>query len=73
MSSEESSTEEGKEMLKVKKHSWRKPIDEMFTKLDSSTYSLTSPQARRQMKHRVLGEVSNRSTVEDAPKWVVYN
>ena len=72
MSSEESVSDEGEEVLKVKKLSWRKPIvEDMLKKLDSTLYSSKSPQARRQMKRRVLGEVSNREIVEDAPKWAI--
>ena len=73
MSSEESS-EEGVEILKIKKPPWRKPvIDDMFKRLDSVSHYLKSPQARIQMKRRVLGEVSNRATAEDAPKLAVIN
>ena len=64
MSSEESVSEE--DVLKVKKPSWRKPIvDDMFKKLDSVSQAIKSPQARRQMKRRVLGEAFNRSVAVD--------
>ena len=74
MSSEVSTSEKGEEILKVNKPSWRKTVVEnMFEKLDRASYNNKSPQAKRQMKRRVLGEVSNRSRIEGAPKWVVNN
>ena len=72
--SSEVSTSEGEEILKIKKPPWRKSIvGQMFDKLDSTSFSLKSPQAKRQMKRRVLGEASNRQRMEDAPKWAVSN
>ena len=47
MSTEESSQEEGEEILKIRKPAWRKPIiDDMFKRLDKTAFSVKSPQAR---------------------------
>ena len=68
MSSEESVTDEGEEVLKIRKLSWRKPVvDEMFEKLDSAANTSKTPQARRQMKRRVLGEASNDPSLKMPP------
>lgn len=51
MSSKESVLDEGKEVLKIRKPSWRKSVvEEMFKKLDGAAFSTKTPQARRQMK-----------------------
>ena len=72
MSSEESMSDEGEEVLKVKKPPWRKPIvEDMLKKVDITLYSNKNPPARRQIKRRVFDELSKREIVEDAPKWAV--
>ena len=59
-------------MLKVKKPYWRKTIiDDMFTKLDKVSLANKIPQARRQIKIKVLGEASNKSVAADTPTWVI--
>ena len=64
MSNEMSTSEEGEEILKLKKHSWQKTVvEDILEKLGRVSYNNKSPQAKRYMKRRVLGEVSNRNII----------
>ena len=48
MSSEVSTSEEGEEILKVNKPSWRKTVvEDMLEKLGKASYNNKSPQAKR--------------------------
>ena len=72
ISCEDSGTDNGEEVLIVRTLPWRSSrMDHMFANLDKQSLSNKSPQSRRQMKRRVLGECSlqPRCTVE-LPKWV---
>ena len=74
MSSEESDVDDGDEVLTIHPLPWRAAnVDSLFHKLDETTLKSKSPQARRQMKKRVLGADSNRACPSDAgvPSWAV--
>ena len=63
MSSEESDLDNEEEVLTLHPLPWRaEKVDMLFRKLDEITLKAKSPQARRQMKRRVLGAVSGRSS-----------
>ena len=74
MSSEESDIDEDEEMLTLHPLPWRAQVDTLFHKLDEVTIKAKSPQARRQMKRRVLGTVSGRSCPTNAgiPSWSLH-
>lgn len=72
MSSEESEDE------KIVVHSipWRSSyVDRMFKKIDEFCTDKKSPQARRQMKDRIVGTTSSRclpsSDIIDVPEWAL--
>ena len=74
MSSEESDVDNEDEVLTLHPLPWRaEKVDTLFRKLDEITLKAKSPQARRQMKKRVLGIESNRSTpsIAGVPSWAV--
>ena len=74
MSSEESEIDEEDEVLTIHPLPWRSAkVDALFHKLDETTFKAKSPQARRQMKKRVLGTESSRSYPSSAgvPSWAV--
>ena len=75
MSSEESSMDEGEEVLKIHSLPWRSSkVNKMFSSLDMEASKSKTPQSKRQRKRRVTGETSLRSmpTPSDLnlPNWV---
>ena len=59
VSSEESGTDDGEEVLIIRPIPWRSArVCHMFRELDRQSLTNKSPQSRRQMKRRVLGENS---------------
>ena len=71
MSSEESGEDEG-EVLIRRRLSWRaERVKDFFKKLDDNVRAEKSPQARCQMKKRVLGEASSRPLPAGMSKWAV--
>ena len=72
MSSEESGEDEGEEVLIRRRLSWRaERVNDFFKKLDDNVWAEKSPQARRQMKKRMLGEASSRPLPAGMSKWAV--
>jgi hypothetical protein len=74
MSSEESDLDDEEEVLSLRPLPWRaEKVDTLFRKLDDITLKAKSPQARRQMKRRVLGVESSRSSpsIAGIPSWAV--
>ena len=71
VSSEESGEDEG-EILIHRRLSWRaERVNDFFKKLDDNVRAEKSPQARRQMKKRMLGEASSRPLPAGMSKWAV--
>ena len=61
MMSSEDSADEDEQFLKVKVLPWRgELVNKMFADLDIISKKEKSPQARRQLKGRKLGETSTR-------------
>ncbi len=51
---------------------WRSDyVSSMFRKIDDYCHAKKSPQARRQMKSRIVGSRSNRVAPPDLPQWAV--
>jgi len=73
MSSEDSAEEEdGEEVLTVKPLAWRAQIvNKMMADLDLICKKDKSPQSRRQLKARKIGETSTRPPPQWAPTWSV--
>ena len=73
MSSEESGIDDENEVIIVKSLPWRSVhVGQMFRRLDDKGLEEKSPQARRQTKKRVTGEISSRpKPVGDLPPWAV--
>ncbi len=73
MSSEESATDGEDEVMLVKTLPWRSEyVEELFWRLDYKALVEKSPQARRQMMHRVIGDPSSRPRpIGDLPSWAV--
>ena len=73
MSSDESATDEDDEVIVVKQLPWRSVhVGQMFRHLDDKGLKEKSPQARRQMKRRVKGHISNcPRPIGDIPSWAV--
>ena len=72
MSSEDSTEDDGDEVLMVRPLPWRSSrVEEMFQEIDKMNLEGKTPQSRRQMKRRVLGEMSRRprSCNTDLPQW----
>ena len=71
VSSEESGTDDGEEVLIVRPIPWRSArVHHMFRELDRQSLTDKSPQSRRQMKRRVLGENSTRPQCNrELPQW----
>ena len=71
MSSDESCTENGDEILMVHPLPWLSPsVNSFKDELDKKVANEKSPQARRQMKRRVLGVPSNRpKPARELPEW----
>lgn len=68
MSSEESE----EETIVVHPLPWRSDyMNQMFKRVDEYVNSKKSPQARRQMKERVVGSPSPRPCVDEAPRWAI--
>ena len=68
MSSEESDGED----IVIHPLPWRSArVDEVMSKIDAYILKQKSPQARRQMKSRKVGTISERSQPVDAPRWAV--
>jgi len=66
MSSEESGPDDS---IIVHPLPWRSQhVDNMFEKVDRYNDGKRSPQARRQMKRRILGDLSSREAPQ-LPKW----
>lgn len=76
MSSEESGFDDGDEILITRPLPWRSPrVDQLFKELDKHSLSEKSPQARRQMKHRSVGNPSTRPCCvrDGVPEWAFSN
>ena len=76
MSSEESGNEENEDILLVHPLVWRSgKVNQFFSLLDEKAMEGKSPQARRQMKKRVKGDVSARDPPgpfsSSLPKWAL--
>lgn len=73
MSSEESGVDDENEVIILKSLPWRSVhVGQLFRRLDEKGLEEKSPQARRQMKKRVTGEISCRPRpVGDLPPWAV--
>ena len=71
MSSEESGTEDGQEVLFVRPLPWRAlSVKNVFDEIDRQNLAAKSPQSRRQTKRRVTGESSSRPrTTLELPQW----
>ena len=70
MSSDESDTEDGEEILVVHPLPWlSEAVVQFKTTLDQEITSTKKPQARRQMKKRVLGNPSTRAIPDGVPRW----
>ena len=71
MSSEESGTDDGEQVLIMHALPWRSNrVDQMFHNLDKNALSLRSPRGRRQMKRRVasLPSIRPQCQIEGMPK-----
>ena len=72
MSSEESCEEDGEEVIIVHSLPWiSSRVAEFKRTLDSYTAKSKSPQARRQMKKRVIGKESSRPVPGNFPEWAI--
>lgn len=74
MSSEESATEDEEEIIIVRPLPWRSTrYDTILRGVDDIVRKEKSPQARRQMKKRVLGVASTRPkpSSKDIPTWAL--
>ena len=73
MSSEESGVDYENEVIILKSMPWHSVhVGQLFHRLDVKGLEDKSPQARRQMKKRVTGEISCRpSPIGDLPSWAV--
>ena len=74
MSSEESGNEDEEEILFIRPLLFRSAkVDRFFGMLDDRVKESKSPQARRQMKKRVRGDVSTRGLPvgHNYPKWAL--
>ena len=73
-SSDESDTDDGKEIMKSHPLPWLSAcVGEFRQRLDQASLNDKSPQAKRQMKQRVEGELSLRPSPSDKqkfPSWV---
>lgn len=71
ISSEDSGTDDGEEVLVVRPLPWRSArVSHMFQEVDRQNLKDKSPQSRRQMKRRVLGENSDRpQCTSELPQW----
>ena len=70
MSSDESGVESGDEHVFINHPlPWRSSkVEKFFTNLDEAAYQGKSPQAKRQMKKRCMGEISSREKPDNIPK-----
>ena len=70
MSSDESGVESGDEHIFINHPlPWRSSkVEKFFTTLDEAAYQGKSPQAKRQMKKRCMGEISSREKPDNIPK-----
>ena len=74
MSSEDSEIDEEEEVLMVHPLPWRaSKVDAMFKRLDDGIKENKSPQSRRQMKKRCVGQDSARCApiADKFPKWAL--
>lgn len=72
MSSDESGEEDGEEFLLVHPLPWLSTAVTQFKlSLDDQIQSSKTPQAKRQMKKRLVGCDSTRGVVESLPSWVL--
>ena len=70
MSSDESADEEGEELLVTHPLPWLSDTVSQFKlSLDQQIMQSKTPQARRQMKKRMVGCPSKRSILENLPSW----
>ena len=69
MSSEESGDDD---CMVVHPLPWRSEyVKKMFLKIDTYVMNKKSSQAKRQMKHRKVGAISDRAQPGDAPDWAI--
>ena len=70
MSSDESGEEDGEEVLIVHPIPWLSDSVAQFKhSLDQQILSAKKPQAKRQMKKRMLGCPSKRGIIDNLPTW----
>lgn len=75
MSSEESATDEGEEVILVMPLPWRSVhLNQLLAWVDKKAMAEKTPQARRQTKRRKLGSPSCRpKPIGDVPRWATSN
>lgn len=72
MSSDESGEEDGDEVLLVHPLPWlSETVVQFKASLDQQIVASKTPQAKRQMKKRLLGCSSNRGVVDNLPSWAL--
>ena len=74
MSSDSSGEDDGEEVIIIHPLAWISSDVTLFkSKLDEEIRKEKSPQAHRQMKHRVVGSLSTRPcpTHHDFPSWTI--
>lgn len=70
MSSDDSGTDDGEEVLVTHPLRWRtSKVDNFFSSLDQAAKQAKSSQALRQRKKRVIGGFSDRKVPAGLPKW----
>lgn len=71
ISSDESEKEDDEEILVVHPLPWLSDTVSQFkTRLDQEIVNSKTPQAKRQMKRRVIGTSSTRNKPDNLPSWV---
>ena len=72
VSSDESDEENGEEVLIAHPLPWlSETVAHFKMSLDQQIANSKSPQARRQMKKRLIGGSSTRGALDDLPSWAV--
>lgn len=73
MSSDSSGEDDGEDVLVVHPLPWLSAdVSDFKCKLDEEIKKEKSPQARRQMKRRVVGSASSRPCPSDLPSWAIH-
>ncbi len=72
MSSDESGEEDGEEILIVHPIPWLShTVTQFKLSLDQQIANAKTPQAKRQMKKRLIGSPSERGVIENLPPWAL--